>query len=459
MPSIRQSRLILGLVALGYLSLPAFGDKGSPRFERARIQVDKQKVDGVAEGQRAPSPLSEKTGTFALELEVTNDEIFNADYDYKLEDDTGAERLVTAHATEANHEARASLVRAIRDLCKRRGDCQVEAIRGEVSWSWGNGSGGIDENFIEAYRVTYTKGPGRGFRYELTLDPGVIEVKALGTRDQFVAIQDRFQADFYEVAARQGLKPNVGEMHLHEGLRSNYGSDLMAARNRFVDKLNNEQFAYLFANVENDSLDNTPPLSALPEDKYATVQGIIRQVDDGFIVDQEEFFKRVRKDVYNVTRNMDWVTDWDPAQKYQAFNVQRTKKSLPAAFRTLESRMMPMAQNAKDAADVVRLEAARIKYLTSRPDRVVLMKYNPKASMSHHVAMLKRYIDEAASVDPSIRWEDYKRFVPQSLQGLKNLPELAPTVWAGDPARPDCSTRALHRVLKPLVIKQAKGKR
>jgi hypothetical protein len=397
----------------------------------------------VENAEEAPSPASRfKSGTFAVEVELTNDEITKSfdrgEFDYDLDG-----QIVSAHANEVSDNARERLVRAVRDRCKRTGDCKVEGIRGEVTWSVGNGDGGVVD-MVEAYRVKYKD----GYFFDITHDVGLIEVKIGGlTPERFEAGEKRFQ-DFLDLASSEshGFRLERGEMHLHEGISSNYRGNITHIRNRFVDKMNHQEFPFIFA----QSLDNTPPLSMLPEDRYKALQEIIQQVDYSLLTEPSEFYKALKKRVYDITKNPEWVTDWEPPQKFQYFNTTRGSNKIPARLRTHETRSMMAPKNAKDITDIVKLEAARIKYVASQPAMIELQRFRPRASKELKLGMLKKYIEEAGTIDPSITWESYKRFVPDEWKNVVPA-ELPGTLWMGESApRGKCADR-VRNILMPLA--------
>ncbi len=438
-------------------------DGAAPR-QRPTAKAPNISIEGIKSIQRSAPAISAETrraiqradfngygeGTYAVELEFTNDELDKASYDYDWGDGT----MVSGHANEVNDAARAKLVRAVRDMCKKQGDCEVQAIRGAVSWAWGDGTGGIDENFIEAYRVKYKN----GYTYEITLDVGVIEIKIGPMTPRGFEKGESKLDSLIQIAKRQGLNLNKGEMHLHEGISSNFKNEILAIRNRAVDRINNQQFAHLFA----ETLANTPPLASLPKDRYAKFAEIVRMVDEGLITDPLDFYKLMRRNVYDITLDESWVTDWESSTKFQDFNVTRARRKMdgepfPAFKRTHEYRAMPGAQSARDVTNVVNLESARTRYLTSRPDRIKLLRFDPNSPWAHNVAMFKRYVEEAAPfVTGNVRFtfEDFKHLIPEEFRNLK-LPELPPTVWEGSgmPNPADKCAKNLRRVLRELVVK------
>src|SRR5687768_2999322 len=98
---------------------------------------------------------------FGWELEFSNAKLSRANHG-----------SVNAQANGTNDAAREKWYRVVKKMCQARGDCRIKKIEdwvswrkadGEVVWSWE----------IASYRVVYKD----GFWFQLSYDPGVVEVQ------------------------------------------------------------------------------------------------------------------------------------------------------------------------------------------------------------------------------------------------------------------------------------------
>jgi hypothetical protein len=343
----------------------------------------------------APRKSTPESRLYGWELEFTNSKLSNSD-----------EGPLSAQANNANDAARERWIEVIRKICNERGDCRIRAIEDWVSWRTG-----YRENVwsweVASYRVIYND----GFWYQLSYDPGVVEVQVKPSSAPLLREQmGRLQHDLFDTAARVGLRPKRwAENHLHTGAEAAWGLNLKLIRNFLVDGVNHPELSYLFAM----GLHNAPPLISLPPGKHKAFAEIVAAVDSGEIKTLDEFVQKVRRRVYNDTLDYDFmVTDWEGPQKYQQWNIERLKRKYKKGERTIENRAMPSPRSARDVADLTELLDARIEYLLAKGEKPIPLLPRPEElPRAEQVRRFKAYVEEAG-----LSMRRYRRFLKPSCE-------------------------------------------
>jgi hypothetical protein len=212
---------------------------------------------------------------------------------------------------------------------------------------------GADRYGNKVYRIIYTD----GFYFEVTTDPGVVEVKMKPLTVTEIAsarYKGRIQNDLFDIAASLGMIPGrVGGGHIHMGLQTSVGSDLLLMRNLLVDFANHPELAL---GILHNDMRNAPPISRLPIEQQNAFKKIIAEVDSGEIQTLVELAARVTEFVYG----------GPDFQKKQALNLDRVTQPLWLKFeRTIEFRAIRALASAEEFVMIVRLLDARMEYLSS----------------------------------------------------------------------------------------------
>lgn len=339
---------------------------------------------------------------FGWELEFTNSRISNSEFGD-----------AHAQANDVNDAYREKWRQIIKEVCKKRKDCRIKKLRdwiswytndGDVVWSWE----------VVSYRIIYDD----GFWFQLSYDPGVVEVQMKpSTAKEFARIEKRLERDLFATAKKAGLKPNDRETHLHTGAKSAFKLDLKHIRNFLVDGVNHPEWNFLFA----ANLFNAPPLVVLPSKKFEAFAKIIGDVDSGKITDLDTFVKKIRRYVYDVTYEQSFVeSGYDLPQKFQEWNLERLRNDYDDKEKTIEHRAVPQPKNARDLVDLTDLVNARVEFILNQDRKPIpLLPRKEKLSRKEQVRRFQTYVEEAG-----LNINTYTRFLGRSCQRYLTDAEL-----------------------------------
>lgn len=288
---------------------------------------------------------------FGVELEFTNKEIENADYaEYK-----GGPSLYPA--ADENVDWRDKWAKLMKKRCKDLETCKVKEVEGWFVWE------GYDTYDVKEYVIKYEN----GFEFTISLDPHVVEIK-IGpyTRAEYAKFKTLIDSEIYGTAKELGLKvPKDAACHVTFGAKGAFGGKIKAYRNYLAANANHPEADL----VMNPSVENSPPLSYLPESSRKNFTKVIGEVDSGKIRDEvalaDAMYKRVQNKTYDESMVNEDYEEADLAQKYQAKNNSNMKKKDPLK-RRLENRAMPGAQNGEDVIDLIALNDADIDFAISQ---------------------------------------------------------------------------------------------
>jgi hypothetical protein len=294
---------------------------------------------------------SDEDRIHGVELEFDNHAIANADHaEYK----GGA---AVYQASDENIAWRDKWAKLMEKRCQKRGDCKVKEIWGEFSWDgyWTDG--------IYEYEVKYDN----GFAFRISIDPAVLEVK-IGpyTEAEYKKYKSLIDSEIFGTANELKLRvPDDAQCHVTTGAEGAFGGDVRKYRNYLALAANHPEAGLIL----NTSVENAPPLSYLPEVSKRNFKKVMASVDSGEITDEVELSEAMIAKVHNRTYDADFVTEWDPAEKFQEKNLKyMTKKK--SHKRRFENRSMPAARNADDVLALIALNSADIEYAITRRGKV-----------------------------------------------------------------------------------------
>lgn len=207
---------------------------------------------------------------------------------------------------------------------------------------------GKNQYGIKTYKIIYPD----GFYFVVATDPGVVEIQTKpSTVEEIKAQSHRLKSDLFEVAREIGISPGSrGGGHIHMGLASSVGSDLMLMRNLLVDFANHPELAM---GILENSPRNAPALALLSQDQQETFAKIIADVDANRIRSVRELALRINEEVYGPDH-----------QKNQALNLMRiANPSWDESERTFEFRAIRPQLNEQEFVLLVRLLEGRLEYL------------------------------------------------------------------------------------------------
>lgn len=324
--------------------------------------------------------------TFGGEITLTNQKLITANYG-----PNGDEVMSTE-----NRSAQLELRDAILKLCRWK-KCEMTTFE--------------DRYGTECYRFTFSD----GWWFQLTLDPGVIEIQHKEvTAKEAEALEKRMQKFIFDAGASVNLTPHesIGGGHMHIGDKSAFEGQDGLFRDFMVDNVNHsEVVSGIFGSDPNNAL----PIPSLPERLVAKFSKLIRAFDSGKIPNRYELARYINRHVY-VELPMPYPRTLrsDP-KKYRASNVWRMDPDNHDVFpdenaRTVEIRNKKPFQSARDFVLRVKMYDARLRLLRQQPRRLVLQVPKPFADtrvLPSDVERFQRYIGES-----NLNFADYQGYVP-----------------------------------------------
>lgn len=311
--------------------------------------------------------------TFSSELEFTNATIMRGKY-------WAGDSQV--RLSEQNLAAQEEWAEKMKKICAQTKKCSVQEIYDtEYSLLGDDGETVYLSEEYPNYRVKYKN----GFYYDVTLDPSTIEIKLKPmTLEETKKNAETIQKDIFDFAQSIGLHPPRDESsQIHIGMESSFG-----ARNEMTENFRNFILGMVHQHQELwllwvDDTSNAPPLSSLHESQTLAFEAIIEDLDKKLIKNYQDFCKRMKRDVYGETFDADMVSDYDPANKYQAVNVNRLCKAFSMQTKTVEFRSLPPQRSAETIIKLYTFFDAYVNWITTHPGKHPLKRFNPKKSNYH----------------------------------------------------------------------------
>lgn len=318
--------------------------------------------------------------TFGAEFTFTNRVLAKGDY--------GKEGEIIC--SDENIAAQKAMKDTLSQMCRQRKNCHIEKD--------------LDRYGVELYRVKYND----GWYFELTLDPGVVEVTTKpATLKEFEKMRSRIQEDIFDVAKQNHLFPwtnnqDSGGGHIHIGADI-FEKNPELFRNFIADFANHSEIAWgglLY------SADTAAPLAKLPSQKRKNFAAFLKQFDEGHISDAAKLAQKIEKEVYGPP-----LSRGDEPHKNQALNMHRmVNPKVPPKQRTLEVRSIRSQRSAKEFLKEIRLFQARLNYL-NRLDKPVVYTNSPIPKVAKRARNFRRYVVEAG-----LEWDDIKSILLPSWQ-------------------------------------------
>ncbi|MFN7685633.1 MAG: hypothetical protein ACK5QT_09520 [Oligoflexia bacterium] len=288
------------------------------------------------------------------------------------------------------------------------------------------------------------------FWFQVSLDPGVIEVQAKGsTVEQYERVSARVQELLFNTAQEMGLstEPAMTAGHIHIGIKeSGLATDPVALRNVLADFLNHHEFAE--GVLEWDPM-NSRAISRQSEKIKDWVRGAFARFDGSrrTLIDAAVLIREI-KFAYSqsasgtkfVAVNLDHVSlktepnvsFYDPIARelrlakdaisksspekadldnYLKVYAQFLKKnSLSELEGTLEIRSIRGQRSIDDFIDLARLFEARMEFLRKNRGLLALGAWRRLPDNDQQVRRFITYVRESG-----LDWKDYRRFLPEWL--------------------------------------------
>jgi hypothetical protein len=298
----------------------------------------------------------------SLELEFDNAVIRAADY--------GGNGDPQYPTSNANEKWMSKWGKYMKKRCEERGDCYRKKVEGWTVWdgyeTW------LGKNSEDGKALEQVIEYDNGFKFTISMDVAVIEVKVGPfTESQWKKYETLLQTEIYDTAKALGLQVQKDAMaHVTMGAKQAFGGSLLKYRNYLVNMANHPEMDI----VMNIDFSNAPPLAFLPEKSHQAFEKIIAEVDSGKITSIEQLSRAMNNRVYNVTFDMAMVDEYDPAEKFQAVNLDNMEKSNPLKQR-FERRSSPTARGGEDCGKLIRLNVAELDYIEAYKGRMPLEGY------------------------------------------------------------------------------------
>lgn len=317
--------------------------------------------------------------TFGAEFTFTNTLILSK-----------AENSIVNSAESVRHQI------LMRDLvakkCATRG-CRVEAVKNSYD--------------VYSYRVTFEN----GWWFQISTDPAVVEIQTKPTTsEEFEANRDHIDEMVFKSAVEVGMKVHrtAGGGHIHIGLDSAIGEDAALFRNFLVDFVNHSEVAQIYGR----ELSNSPMISDLRKEEQEAFVQVIRDFDAGKYKDIRAFARALQRRVYHRTLRK----DWDPPEKYQAFNVIRIENpEISTEERTLELRAHRAQKTVDEFLLQIQLYEARIKFLKDSGRLLRLHPLNSFPGFQGSIDRFHLYVTESG-----LDWEKFKPLLRSAEAGYRS---------------------------------------
>lgn len=260
------------------------------------------------------------------------------------------------------------------------------------------------------HRTSFRFDYADGFYFNVTLDPGVLEVQAKPlTAAGWAQAQERLQADLFDCMERVGLKPHsvAGGGHINIGLRSAFNNDVHLLRNFIVDYMNHPELAHVFG----EQWANGPHLVSLGTERKQAFKAVIDRFDaargEGWNI--ESLVTAIEKEVYTKSTHFMHFPE-----KYHALNLNTAREALADRNeRRLELRAQAAQRSAADWVAQVTLFAKRIEWLrekTRNGERLAVeIPKNIHNAKERAAAYTKRFL--AYVTEMGQNWQKYVPFM------------------------------------------------
>lgn len=296
---------------------------------------------------------------------------------------------------------------AIQKTCAVRKDCKIVASQN----SYG----------VRVYRVEYTD----GFWFQIATDPGVVELQlAPMTLDQAKRWKKHLQQDIFELSKKVGLSHarshDLGG-HLHIGADSVFAKEPVLFRNFMVDYMNRPELAQGY--FGRDSA-NAPHIIELRKRDRLELQKVIDEFDQAETPwDARRLASEVQCRVYTYCPS---GPDWDPVEKYQAFNVTKmVDDETPKPARTVELRAQRGVRDVEEYMFRLEVWHQRLAFLRGKKGRIPL-DLDPKMNQAAVMSRLVGWFSESGVGLEEARKHNFelslKGFAQAHAQGTVFLP-------------------------------------
>jgi hypothetical protein len=253
-----------------------------------------------------------------------------------------------------------------------------------------------------------------GWSFQVTLDPGVVEIKMSPmTVSAFKKFKDDIQDAIFVSAANEGLIPwqYLGGGHINIGV-SVFGDDLLLARNFIVDFWNHNELAM---GVLGYDTNNAPPLLLQTESTQRAVRNLIDAFDrfgfDSTAPPVARFFAQFKDTFIGLPRVMALWNREDSSSKYMDVNFNRSY--VDVRMSRLEIRCVRPQANIEVWINQIELFEARIAYLRKFH---VPIPIRPRVPMVEPLKMMMGDNGHVLSppVDPQLALKSFYKYVSES---------------------------------------------
>jgi hypothetical protein len=268
-----------------------------------------------------------------------------------------------------------------------------------------------------AFKVTYAD----GFEYAVTMDGSVIEI-VLGkaTAADLRKNVPRLERDVFGTAKDAGLVPHAfrGGGHVHIGLQSAFGDDVLLFRNFVVDYFNRPELA--LHGLRDRASGEALHLASLPEKLRDAFRKIVDEFDADYRAGKKwsirDLAERIDSEVYGEAERMGLARN----RRVFALNFDNIFTQRDPAKQTLEIRAIRPPGTADAHVSIVELFQGRLE--TLRGQTALIPWTNPSATMAPEEAALRleRYARDSGRA-PTV----WKAIVPPSAPVAGCIVELA----------------------------------
>ncbi len=325
----------------------------------------------------------ESFNLYGRELEFTNDTIYYAN---KSSVEITSKQGVAARTNFKN------------DVLKKCPDCKVENIK--------------DKYGYVNYRIHHPN----GFWFDITLDPGVIEIKTMPmTTKQMKKNSAIMKTLIYDIAQKNSLVPDydyVSAGHIHLGIESAFKNDPLLFRNFVVDLMNRPELAW---GIFNDDPLNAPHILDFTKETVEDLKLAITEFDKSNKQSIELLAELMTK-VYKTVP----APEQGYADKYHAINVTRIVGPYKKEEKTIELRAMRMPKTADAMILMHELLDARLEWLKKQKGLIKLDLPEKKKRLKEQ-EMVNRFFEFV--VQTGGPWDKYRSLMGEKY--LKYSPDLS----------------------------------
>lgn len=341
-------------------------------------------------------------GDVAIELEFSNAAIRKA-------------RKNPNNITDTHSNLAAYYQRQFRDEVLRRcARCEVQELN--------------DKYGISKYRITLPS----GWFFEITLDPGLIEITA-NSLEWKELLENRGEMEnlIWGSAAQIGLRFDTAG-HLNFGIEKTFGGDSRLFANFLADYFNHVELTEgLMGYLD---VRNAPHPERLRNRQANALKNILNTFDPEKSSIQDLARLIVREVYYRSTAY--GIGDGEPAEKYHAVNLVSIAEGKP--WPRVELRAVGMQKSVHELELLVKLYLARIAYL-KRQEAPLKIPYVADASFhslstDSMVESFHRYVTESG-----LNWQDYRSLISKEMRFQKALRRFETRAFHAPQAPPLCA--------------------